>query len=144
MAKIVKLANPEFSADVCQLVAHYNSRVPRKALEFARYMKLIRQMDPTQEWADVAREVAADEGIDEFGMHESHLTILKALGQGPIAKNRIVNVAGRKAEEVERFIMPWLLTDTEDQPALVQVTHQGYAITPAGVAELDRRGISHE
>jgi Holliday junction resolvasome RuvABC ATP-dependent DNA helicase subunit len=113
-------------------------------LEFARYMKLVQAMEPGREWADVAREVAADEGVDEFGMHETHVSILRALGQGPVAKNRIVNVAGRKAEEVERFIMPWLLTETEDQPALVTVTNKGYTITPEGLKELEKRGVPHK
>lgn len=144
IAKIIKLANPEFADDVCALVAHYNSRVPRKALEFARYMKMVQAMEPGRTWAEVAKEVATDEGIDEFGMHETHLAILKALGQGPIAKNRIVNVAGKKAEEVERFIMPWLLTETEDSPSLVTVTNKGYTITPDGLKELEKRGVAHK
>lgn len=143
IGRIVKLANPDFTDEVAGLVAHYNSRIPRKALEFARYMKLVRGMDPARTWADVAQEVAADEGIDQFGMQEVHLRILKALGQGPIAANRIVNTAGAKKEEVERFIMPWLLTETDDAPALVTVTSRGYTITDAGLAELDKRGITH-
>jgi Holliday junction resolvasome RuvABC ATP-dependent DNA helicase subunit len=81
IAKIVQLANPDFSDDVCKLVAHYNSRVPRKALEFARYVKLVHQMEGG-EWAEVARRVAADEGIDEHGMHETHLAILRAWVKG--------------------------------------------------------------
>lgn len=144
IAQIVKLANPDWTDEVCGLVAHYNSRVPRKALEFARYMRLVRQMEPERDWPSLARSVAADEGIDEHGMHETHLRILRALGQGPVAKNRIVNVAGAKLEEVERFLMPWLLTETDDQAALVTVTNKGYTITPAGLAELERRGIDHK
>lgn len=144
IARIIKLANPDFSDEVCHLVSHYNSRVPRKALEFARYMRLVRQMQPDRPWADLAREVAADKGIDEHGMHETHLRILRALGQGPVAKNRIVNVAGAKLEEVERFLMPWLLTETDDQPALVTVTNKGYTITEAGLAELDKRSVPNK
>lgn len=143
IARIVKLANPDYSDDVCDLVSHYNSRVPRKALEFARYMRLVRAMSPEKRWAEVAQGVASDEGIDEFGMHETHLRILCALGQGPIAKNRIVNIAGSKIEEVERFIMPWLMTDTDDQKAMVTVGNKGYTITEAGQMELDKRKILH-
>ncbi len=144
IAKIVRLANPDFSDEVCNLVSHYNSRVPRKALEFARYMKLVQQMEPGRDWKEVAKEVAADEGIDEFGMHETHLTILKALGQGAVAKNRIVNVAGKKIEEVERFIMPWLLSGTDDSEPLVTVSNRGYTITQAGLTELEKRDIDHK
>jgi len=143
ISRIVKLANSDLPVEVCDFLAHYNSRIPRKALEFARYMKLTRQMDQ-KDWVTIAKEVATDEGIDDYGMHETHLCILKALGQGPVAKNRIVNVAGRKMEECERFIMPWLLTETEDQPAMVTVSNRGYTITPAGLKELERRNISHK
>ena len=143
VSKIVKLANPDLSDEVCDLVSHYNSRIPRKALEFARYMRLVKDMSGGT-WAEVARQVAEDEEIDEHGMHSVHLKILRALGQGPIARNRIALVAGRKDEETEKFILPWLLTETEDQPALVTVSAKGYTITESGLAELDRRSITHK
>lgn len=143
VAKIVKLNNPDLSEDVCMLVSHYNSRIPRKALEFARYMRMIKEMNPDDSWEEVASKVAFDEGIDEYGMHEIHLKILKALGQGPIARNRISFVAGRKDEEVEKNILPWLLTETDDQPALVSVSSRGYVITKEGLQELEKRGIPH-
>jgi len=140
VAKIVGMSHPDLPSEVCGLVAHYNGRVPRKALEFARYMKLIRNMKPELTWEQVAAEVAQDEGIDEFGMSKVHLDILRALSKGPIAKNRIVNVVGRKNEEVERYIMPVLLASTDDQPAMVTVTAKGYTLTPAGFVELEKRG----
>lgn len=144
VAKIVKLSHSDLPDEVCSLVAHYNPRVPRKALEFARYMKLIRNMRPDASWSEVAAEVASDEGIDEHGMSHVHLGILKALGRGPIARNRIMNVVGRKAEEVERYIMPVLLTETSDSPALVTVTSKGYVLTDAGRVELEKRGLPVE
>jgi len=143
VAKIVKLANPDLSDVVCSLVAHYNSRIPRKALEFARYMRLVKDMSGGT-WEEVAGQVAEDEDIDEHGMHAVHLKILRALGQGPIARNRIALIAGSKDEEVEKFILPWLLTETDDQQALVGVSSKGYTITEAGLAELERRDIHHK
>lgn len=143
VAKIVKLANPDLSDEVCNLVSHYNSRIPRKALEFARYMRLVKDMSGGT-WEEVARQVAEDEEIDEHGMHSVHLKILRALGQGPIARNRIALIAGRKDEETEKFILPWLLTETDDQPSLVGVSSKGYTITEAGLVELDRRNIAHK
>jgi Holliday junction resolvasome RuvABC ATP-dependent DNA helicase subunit len=144
VAKIVKLANADLSDDVCSLVSHYNSRIPRKALEFARYMRMVKVMEPNSSWESVARQVAEDEGIDEFGMHEVHLKILRALGQGPVARNRIALVAGRKDEETEKFILPWLLTETEDQPAFVTVSGRGFTITEAGIKELQKRSIPYK
>jgi Holliday junction resolvasome RuvABC ATP-dependent DNA helicase subunit len=144
MARIIKLQNPDLSDKVCALVSHYNSRIPRKALEFARYMRMVKEMHPEMSWEEVAAQVASDEGIDEHGMHEIHLKILRALGQGPIARNRISFVAGRKDEEVEKNILPWLLTETEDQPAFVSVSSRGYVITKDGIAELEKRGIPYD
>ena len=140
IAHIVKLNHDDLSDDVCELVAHYTGRVPRKALEFARYMKLTQQMKPGLSWQEIAKELASDEGIDEFGMSAVHLKILRALKDGPIAKNRIVHVVGRKLEEVERYIMPVLLTSTDDQPAMVEVLPRGYSLTEEGFAELRKRG----
>lgn len=142
VAKIVKLSNPDLSWEVCNLVSHYNSRIPRKALEFARYMRLVKNMNGGS-WEEVARQVAEDEEIDEQGMHSVHLKILKSLGKGPIARNRISLIAGRKEEEVEKYILPWLLTETDDQPAFVTVSSKGYTITEAGLKELDIRNIPH-
>lgn len=144
VARIVRLANSDLSEDVCLLVAHYNSRIPRKALEFARYMKMVKGMHSGKDWTEIAREVATDEGIDEHGMHEVHVRILRALGQGPVAMKRMPIIVGRKEEEVERFVMPWLLQATEDQPALVTVSSRGYTITEDGLKELDRRHIAHK
>jgi Holliday junction resolvasome RuvABC ATP-dependent DNA helicase subunit len=142
IAKIVHNQNPDLSMDICKLIAHYNSRIPRKALEFTRYVKMCKAMGGS--WESCIHSAASDEGIDEYGMHESHLVVLKALGNGPIARNRISIVTGKKEEECERFILPWLLSETEDQSALVTVTKKGYTITEAGLQELDKRKIHHK
>lgn len=143
VSRIVQLAHPDLTPEVCDLVAHYNSRIPRKALEFARYMKMVKAMNPDDSWEGIARSVAFDEGIDELGMSSVHLRILTALGQGPVAKNRMSLVTGRKDEETERNILPWLLIATADQPAMITVSSRGYVLTEAGLAELDKRGIEH-
>lgn len=143
VAQIVQIANPDLPQQVCEQVAHYNSRIPREALQFARYMRLVKNMHKDKPWDDVAKQIATNEGIDEFGMHEIHLKILTALGQGPIAKNRIGNGTGKKDEEIEKFILPWLLCSTDDQPALIDVSTKGFVITQAGLAELDKRNIKH-
>lgn len=139
VARIVKLNNPNLPFVVCELIAFYNSRIPRQALAFARYMKLLKSMNPDDSWEKCAREVAKTEGIDEYGMSSVHLSVLKVLANGAVAKNRIPVMIGSKIDEVENFIMPWLLIETEEQPALVKVTHAGYVLTPAGIHELEKR-----
>jgi len=141
LSKIVHKAHPDLTSEVCGIVAHYNSRVPRKALEFARYMKLVREMDKSIDWSEIAQQVAEDEGIDKFGMSEVHFKVLKSLATGPVAQSRMTTVVGRKIDEVEKFIMPWLMTETDDQPALVGVSRRGYVLTDAGREQLSLRGI---
>lgn len=144
VSRIIRLQNPDLSEEVCSLVAHYNSRIVRKGLEFARYMRMTKKMHPTMSWEDIARKVAKAEGIDDWGMQSVHLRIIRTLGQGPVAMKRMPVVVGRKEEEVERFVMPWLLQETEDQPALVGVGNKGYCITEAGLKELEKRNITHK
>lgn len=141
LARIVELAHGDLGSDVCRLVAHYNPRVPRKALEFARLIKMYKSMEPEMSWEAVARQVAADEGIDEHGMSEVHLKVLKGLREGPVSRKRMATVVGRKDEEVERFVMPWLMSETDDQAALVTMSRRGYVLTEAGEEELRRRGL---
>lgn len=141
VAKIVQVNNPEWEMSVCRLVAHFCGRIPRESLAFAREMQLEYNMNPHLTWVQVARKVAEDNEIDEFGMIYKRLAILKALGQGPVAEKRLPIIAGCKSEELEKFILPWLLASTEDQSALITVTHKGYTITEAGLKELDIRRI---
>ncbi len=140
IANVVKLANPDLPDDVCNMISHYNSRIPRKALMFARDVRNEKRFSQCS-WEQAASQVAKNDGIDKYGMHEIHLKVLCALQTGPIASKRMVNVTGRKEEENENFIMPWLLTSTEDQPSLVTVTSKGYSITKAGEVELFKRGL---
>ena len=142
IAQIVHIANPDLPQQVCESVAHFNSRIPRQALSFARYMRLVKNQNSQLSWDEIAKKVAKNEEIDEFGMKAQHLKILTALGQGPIAKTRIALQAGAKEEETEKYVLPWLLTETDDQPALIEVTTKGYSLTLAGRKELERRGIS--
>jgi len=140
ISKCVKIAHPDFEDAICDLVAHYNSRIPRKALEFARLMKMTHEMT-RESWDVIAQNVAYNEGIDEFGMPELHLQILRHLKSGPIARNRISILVGRRDEEIQNYVMPLLLTETDDQPALVKVTQKGYALLEAGMRELLKREI---
>lgn len=143
LAKIVNAKYPNWDADVCRLVAHYCSRVPREALAFSREMQLEHNMHPAS-WQEIAKKIAYDNDIDEFGMTNKRLLILKALGQGPVAEKRLPIIAGVKAEELDKFILPWLLEFTDDQEPFVTVTHRGYTITEAGILELEKRKIVHK
>lgn len=139
---IVAKNNPDFSKEVCLLVAKYQ-RIPRKALEFGKLMRQHRAMHKSKPWAQVARDVAHAQGIDEYGMHKRHLAVLKVLGVGPCSGERLANHLQVDDDELTRRIMAEISGGAEDQPALVTRSSQGYVITPAGMEELDRRGIPH-
>lgn len=139
ISKIVREKHPDLSSDACDRIAFYNSRIPRKALEFARYVEMYLRMREDLTDCEAVDEVATQEGIDSSGMHEVHLKVLLALKDGPVAKSRIGHITGRKTEENERYIMPWLLADVEDQPALVKVTTRGYILTKDGEEVIRQR-----
>lgn len=141
ISQIIKNAHDDLDEKVCDLIAFYNSRLPRKALEFARYIKLKKNMQPETSYADLCREIAREDGIDEHGMSAVHLSVLKALKDAPVAKNRLTTLIGKKIEEVENYIMPVLLSSTEDQASMVRVTNKGYEITATGTNELKKRGL---
>lgn len=136
VARIVALANPEpgFPAHLC---AFYGGRVPRKALEFARYLKLRQAFDGCG-WDEAAARCAADEGIDKFGRSAMTVRVLRALSAGPVARGRLPGMVGKKAEELERYVLPELMVASADQAAWVEVTGRGYALTEAGREELRR------
>lgn len=144
MAQIIKANNPDWDDDVCLIVANYNSQVPREALAFAKDMRIEREINPL-DWKEIAQSVAADHGIDSFGMTYVRVNVLKALGQAPISASQLPFVAHVKEEELRKYIMPPLLSRTPDQPdPLVTVCSKGYAITPAGLKELDKRKIPNK
>jgi len=141
MTRIVKMSNPDWSDEVCAIVANYNSQVPREALAFARDMRVEREIVP-KDWKLVASSVAADHGIDEYGISYVRLDILKALGQAPMSMAQLPFVAHVKEDELRKYIMPPLLSRTPDQKIpLVTVSSRGYCITTAGIEELNKRNI---
>lgn len=140
LARIVKINNPDLEMDVCRIIAKFQ-RLPRKLLRFTESMRNKKEMHPSMSWEAVALEVAKDSGIDEHGMHGKHLGILKSLKGKPVAKDRLPIMIGVKKPELERKLMPILLCNTDDQPAMVEVGSDGYRITEAGIAELTKRGL---
>jgi Holliday junction resolvasome RuvABC ATP-dependent DNA helicase subunit len=140
LAKIVHLNNPDLDIEVCRLIAKFQ-RLPRKLLRFAQAMRNKREMYESKPWEEIALEVAHDNGIDEHGMPGQHLAVLKALKKKPVAQERLPVMLGVKKPELEKKVLPLLLCATADQPALVEVTGEGYSLTTAGHAELTKRAM---
>lgn len=140
ISQIININYPEWDKNVCDLVARYAGRVPREALAFAKEMSLEYEMNGG-DFEEIASIVAEDNGIDKFGMTYQRLDILRALKDGPISKNRMVDIAQCKIEELEKYVMPSLMARTPDQNPLVAVSSKGFCITEDGKKELSKRGI---
>jgi len=141
VAEIVKVHNPDFTFSMCQLIANYQPRVPRKALEFARDLKMLQKIQVNQDFGELAAQIAAESGIDEFGLHEMHVRILKILAKRPTSKDRLAMQLQVRTKELDTRIMPTLLMETPDQQALVGVSMSGYLLTEAGYQELKKRNL---
>jgi Holliday junction resolvasome RuvABC ATP-dependent DNA helicase subunit len=141
IARIIHAHNPGIPPLFCEAIARYTGTVTREALDFAT--EVIHQVRMARcSWGEAVEAIRQEHGIDEFGMTQQRLAILKALAQrGPIALARLQAVAQVKAEELENYTLPPLLEATAERDALIGVSSRGYFITEAGLAELDRRGI---
>lgn len=143
VARMIKLVQKDWSIEVCRLAAKFGGIVPREALAFAVDMKMEQDMYP-DDWENVSLKVAESHGIDEFGMTNQRLAILKALGRQPISASQLPHIVGVKIDELKKFIIPPLQAITPDQTVpLVAICSRGYTITPAGIQELDKRNIPH-
>lgn len=127
--------------ETCELSAKYR-RNPREAIGFAQKVIQQKAMMPSDSWKDSAEKVARDLGIDERGFTHKQILILKALGQRPIAENRLSVVAGCRKEQVLKYELPFLMSYDNGGPLVVPVS-KGMAITEAGLAELEFRNINH-
>jgi Holliday junction resolvasome RuvABC ATP-dependent DNA helicase subunit len=143
IAQIVKLTYPTWNMSLYQLAAKYSSRVPREALAFAADMKMEWEKNGG-DWEAIAARIARDHGIDRWGLTKNRVKLLAALGQlGPMSRASLCDYAQCGEAELVKYEMPALLACSEKEPALVVVTSNGYAITNAGLKELEIRGIPH-
>ena len=132
IAEIVQLHNPELPDEACELVAFYESRIPRKALDFAREVQMIAEFKTNPNYVNICHHLAVENGIDEFGLSSQQAKILTILSKNAVSKDRVAMSLQCGKEQLEKLIMPPLLCETEDNPALVTVTRMGYALTDAG------------
>jgi Holliday junction resolvasome RuvABC ATP-dependent DNA helicase subunit len=145
ISKIIKSNFSQLDEDACDLIAHYNPMIPRKALEFAKYVILYGNMDKEGSWEEICEKVAENEGIDKYGMHESNLALLKVLSKHKtVPMKRVPYFLNKKIEEIENYILPCLVNDTDEQPSLVSVTPRGLRLTEAGMQELIKRDLIEE
>lgn len=126
--------------EACALVAYYELN-PRKAIAFADLMRMEKRMSDCS-WAEAAARVAADCGIDQFGMPLVVVKLLTALAKRPISDKNIINSIGCRREQFEAEYKPVLTREVDDVGPLAVPTRSGWAITKYGIAELKRREIA--
>jgi Holliday junction resolvasome RuvABC ATP-dependent DNA helicase subunit len=140
IAQIVQIHNDDLPMDACERIASYYYLVTREALQAATRVKWERDMRGVS-WTDAVEAVRIRDGIDQFGLSEKRLRVLKALGHGKKSIASLASAAGVKVEEMEKFILPPMMTFSNDFEPLVETGAGGRYITAAGLRELDRRGI---
>lgn len=88
-------------------------------------------------WDEAVEIIRMEHGIDEFGMPEIHLEILKALTRsGPMSKHGLRAVAECEVEELDEYVLPVMRRE-----GLIHTSSRGVGVTPLGLAELEKRGL---
>lgn len=141
IAKIIFCRFPQLPIDVCFSIANYESRIPRKAIDFAKEVMIENENDPSRNLQDVVSQIAEENGYDAFGLHHRHVKLLKLLSKSPMSKERLAFSLQVGKEELQKMIIPAISAETEDYSALVTVTSKGYTITDAGMNELAKRNL---
>jgi Holliday junction resolvasome RuvABC ATP-dependent DNA helicase subunit len=138
MAVIIKRNRPAVPLEVCEKIALYCGRLAREALDFATETACERKRAGVS-WMEAVETIRREHDIDEYGMPDVHLEILKALGnRGPISKNALRDIARCEVEELDEYILPIIR-----RGGLVQTTSRGVWITDKGLDELEKRNLEH-
>lgn len=124
-------------------VANYR-HIPREAISFAEKVVQHKDMFDDDSWDKSIETVAKDIGLDQWGFSAKQIAILSALGQRPIAEERLANVARCRKEQVEQYELPFLMSYANGGPLVICLSGKGMCITKKGLQELEKRGITHK
>lgn len=141
VAQIVQMNMSELSAEECALAAHFQSRLPRKAIEFAKEMAMEKAINEHKSWHEIALQVAEENQIDMYGMAKKHLDLLKFVSYRPYSKERVAIALNIREKELKSSVLPCLMNPTPDSPALVTISTGGIRLTYDGYLELKKRDL---
>lgn len=141
IAQIVRLNFPDWTEVECGLAAHFQPRIPRRAIDFAKEMQMEKDINPKRKWHQIAVQVAKENNIDEYGLPLKHLQLLKAVSVRPVSRERLTMLLNVKIKELSSYILPWLMNATVDNPALITVSTAGIRLTYDGFLELKKRKL---
>lgn len=127
----------------CELIAKYQ-KVPRLAIHrFGLKVVQQKEFDPNSSWEECCKRIADMLDIDDGGLTKRQVALLSALGQRPIAEDRLGNVVGCRTKELQKHELPGLQQYYDGGPFVSTISGKGMCITAAGLEQLDKRGIDH-
>jgi len=130
--------------DVCALIAKYQ-KVPRLAIHgFGTKVVQHKMYMPSCSWRECCDVVANDIGMNKFGLTKKQMVILSALGQRPIAENRLADIARCRLAQIKKYELPALMQYSAGGPFVISVSGKGLCITNAGISLLDKMNIEHK
>jgi Holliday junction resolvasome RuvABC ATP-dependent DNA helicase subunit len=141
VAQIVQLNFPHWGIAECALAAHFQPRLPRKAIEFAKEMEMEKAINQEKTWHEVAVQVAEENQIDMHGMPLKHLALLKFVSCRAYSKERVAIALNIREKELKSSVLPCLMSLTPDSPALVTISTGGIRLTYDGYLELKKRNM---
>lgn len=128
---------------ICSLISKYQ-KVPRLAIHgFGTKVVQQKMYMPSCSWEECCQIVAGDIGLNDYGFTQKQTAILAALGQRPIAENRLADIARCRVAQVRKYELPALMQYTGGGPYVVSVSGKGMCITKAGLQKLDTMGVKH-
>jgi Holliday junction resolvasome RuvABC ATP-dependent DNA helicase subunit len=134
----------EVPMEVCEIIATYQ-KIPRLAIHhFGMKVAQRKQFCPIDSWQKVCQDVAELLDLDDGGLSKRQIEILRALGQRPIAEDRLGNICGCRTKELQKFDLPGLSQYYDGGPFIGTVSGRGVCITEGGLRQLEKRGISHK
>jgi Holliday junction resolvasome RuvABC ATP-dependent DNA helicase subunit len=141
VAQIIQLNFPHWGAVECALAAHFQSRLPRKAIEFAKEMDMEKTIHKEKTWHEIAVQVAEENQIDMHGMPLKHLQLLKFVSCRAMSKERVAIALNIREKGLKSCVLPCLMNSTIDNPALVTISTGGIRLTYDGYLELKKRDM---
>ena len=133
--------------DCCEALATRGGCIVREALaigqKVTRQLGLMRLRDKSANIMDAIAEVGNQMGVDESGMSDKQLAVLRALARRSpkgMSYPQMARVINRTVRELQEVVLPGLQLESAD--VAPKIVWSGYThITEAGFEELKKRGL---
>ena len=150
VSQIVQLNHSDWTTEQCRTLAIRSGRVPRGAITMGGHvdakLDYLQLNDANVTRMDAIVRLAEEKGIDEHGMSQHQLTLLRALGgrcPRGMTLDEMAQVINREVDELKETVLPALRVNTVDHPACIAQPHRTH-ITRAGMDQLVLRNLMTE